>query len=414
MKYRLLDLMVCPVCHAGLDLHGIEETGVRPDRNKYPDPLCRYSCSLGHRSPALKHQCNACMQADILTGILQCQANDLHTFPIVNGIPRMLPAAMNMHADIFAELDLQTLPKSVKQRLQKSLQNANRTNGAFQHIQNSFSAEWEELSDHNFAWGRDLNERRQLYLQCLNISESDLSGAVILDAGTGHGEVIMSIADTGAEIVGMDLSFSIDLVARQVKRLPLARQQRIHLVQGNVCQPPFRRHSFDHVHSAGVLHHNPDTYAAFATLSTVVKPAGLYYIEVYSGDYKNRIETFVWRSTDLVKLITTRLPHRLLHWLCYMQVPFYMAYHYGYNRLTGTRRYRRRSFKEMELSIFDGLSPKYAWHHSSKEVANWFAHLGFHSVRKTFYNHNGIGMVGQAPVVAQHEHTNSIEEKVLI
>jgi hypothetical protein len=47
------------------------------------------------------------------------------------------------------------------------------------------------------------------------------------------------------------------------------------------------------------------------------------------------------------------------------------------------------------LSLFDALSPIYAWHHTTDEVKDWFQDVGYKKVKKTFFNHNGIGIVGK-------------------
>ncbi|MBN2010067.1 methyltransferase domain-containing protein [candidate division KSB1 bacterium] len=395
MKHRLLDMLVCPVCQSGLTMHGIEETGVRPDDFPVKPPLCTNQCALSARYPDKTYHCHACMEIDVRTGILMCKADSAHMYPIINSIPRMLSSAMHDHASEFFKLDTATIPQPFRSAMQRALAESSHDNGRFQHILESFSSEWNEVSDGNNAWGRSLQERRQLFFKCMNLEHTDLTNSIVFDAGAGHGEALLSIADTGAEIIGMDLSYSVDIIQRFVQRLPERQRNRIHLVQGNVCEVPFRDQSFDLVHSAGVLHHNPDTFTAFKSVARTVKTLGLIYIEVYSGDHKNRFETWIWKATDIAKILTIHLPHSFLHLLCYVQVPFYKAYHYLFNLLTRSKRYRKRSFKEMELSIFDGLSPKYAWHHTTREVANWFQKLGFNNVRKTFFNHNGIGLVGE-------------------
>jgi uncharacterized protein YbaR (Trm112 family)/ubiquinone/menaquinone biosynthesis C-methylase UbiE len=412
MKHRLLDLLVCPVCQSGLTLHGIEETGVRPDTKLSQSPVCSTQCAFGERYAEKKHHCHSCMVVGVQTGVLICTTNSAHIYPIINSIPRMLPAAMHTHAGEFTKHDMSRLPASIQTTIQLAIVNGDKHNGRFQHILESFSSEWKEVRDNTRAWGRNLPERRNLFFQCMNLTPDDLTDSILFDAGCGHGETMISLADTKAEIVGMDLSYSVDIVQRLVRRLPASQRKRIHLVQGNVCQPPFRNNVFDYVYSAGVLHHNPNTFDAFNSIARTVNSHGRIFIEVYSADHKNRIETIVWKATDVAKLITTHLPHKILHAVCYAQVPMYKAYHYIYNLSTGTKRYQKRSLREMELSIFDGLAPKYAWTHSTKEVANWFEKLGFRNLKKTFFNQNGIGIVGQMEKYATTINETVVEQTV--
>ena len=60
----------------------------------------------------------------------------------------------------------------------------------------------------------------------------------------------------------------------------------------------------------------------------------------------------------------------------------------------GSRR-TNRSLKELGLSLFDAFSPKYDWNHSTSEVITWYNENGYNEMKKTFYNHIGIGIVGK-------------------
>lgn len=72
---------------------------------------------------------------------------------------------------------------------------------------------------------------------------ADLSGARILDAGCGAGQMSAELAARGAEVVGVDLSASLLEVARD--RLPEASRGRVTFAAGDMLDPAFGR--FDHV-----------------------------------------------------------------------------------------------------------------------------------------------------------------------
>jgi len=169
----------------------------------------------------------------------------------------------------------------------------------------------------------------------------------------------------------------------------------INLIQGNIIVLPFKNNTFDFIHCAGVLHHNPSTYNAFLHVAGKVKNEGIYFIEVYSMDHKNLFEKILVPPTDLVRKLTTILPHSFLHFLCYILSPAFWIYIESYNLISGTRRYTRRNLKTIELSLFDSLSPRYDWRHSTKTVVGWFSNNGFVNIKKTFWNQNGIGVRGK-------------------
>jgi ubiquinone/menaquinone biosynthesis C-methylase UbiE/uncharacterized protein YbaR (Trm112 family) len=323
--------------------------------------------------------------ADREQGLLECGQG--HLYPVVRGIPRLLPDAL---AEAHAELDAMPLPSDVRARLTAA--RADRDSdfeSRFAPTRKSYSAEWGILRGSDRAWGLDVASRRRMFLECFGLGERDLAGRTVLDAGCGHGEVELALSGTGAEIFAMDLSTSVDDLRQ---RLPEAGAGHdVHLVQGSVHAPPFREGAFDLVHCAGVLHHTPDPREAFGSLARRVRPGGACYVEVASAERKNPL---AHRVVTLARSVTVRLPHPVLHALCLLEAPLLWAFARAYNVAAGTQVYRPRTLRETELSLFDGFSPRYVHHHRTDEVAGWFAERGFTDVRKTFENKNGFGFTG--------------------
>lgn len=92
----------------------------------------------------------------------------------------------------------------------------------------------------------------------------DLSGARILDAGCGAGQMTEALARRGAEVVAADISPSLLDVAR--RRIPAALHPRIRFVAGDMLDDALGR--FDHVVAMDSLIHYraPDIGAALARL----------------------------------------------------------------------------------------------------------------------------------------------------
>ncbi len=96
MKYRLMDLLACPVCKTfPLKL-------IVFSRNKYTrefrgrKPVCELYCSfLGREIRELRDKgeeppCEECFKYEVSEGILICPKCN-RWYPIINEIPRMLP-----------------------------------------------------------------------------------------------------------------------------------------------------------------------------------------------------------------------------------------------------------------------------------------------------------------------------------
>lgn len=351
MKEKLLNYIECPLCQSELKLIFFEVAS-----------------------------------GEIKTGLLLCKNNEKHIYPIINEIPRLIKGALEHHYSTVIKFE-QFIPENVKDQLTKT----ERLEERYSHIQKSFSSEWGKIDETVRAWGRDPITRRMLFLESVDISEDQLKGKKILDAGCGNGEVEIGLYNSGAEIFAIDLSFSVDKVWNKIKMDGL--QNDFHVVQGNIHELPFKKDVFDIVHSAGVLHHTPDTLYGFRKVERTLKLNGKAYIEVYSKDHKNLIEKIVYVIDRPVRAITSRIPTWALHILCYFLIPlqWLLVTLIG---LFQKKRYTARTLKELNLSLFDNYSPRYQFHHSTKEVFEWFDELGYSGIKKTFANSSVIGVVG--------------------
>ncbi len=100
-------------------------------------------------------------------------------------------------------------------------------------------------------------------------------GRRVLDAGCGFGRHAAVAARWGADVVALDSSTeAVESAAKNLAGIA-------DVVQGDVRRPPFRRETFDHVYSFGVLHHVSDPAAGFAGLNGLVKPRGRLSLWVY-------------------------------------------------------------------------------------------------------------------------------------
>lgn len=200
-----------------------------------------------------------------------------------------------------------------------------------------------------------------------------LRGRLVLDVGCGMGRFAEVASRWGASVVAADLSLAVESA-----RANLADRANAAVVQADCFALPFPAATFDVIYSVGVLHHTPDCAAAFRSLVPLLKPGGTIAIWVYA--HMGR-----WAAVaNVYRRLTTRMPHRLLHTLCYAAVPLYYVHRVPRvgnvtQTLLPTSMHPRATWRV--LDTFDWYSPRYQSMHDAEEVRGWFASVGLMDIR---------------------------------
>lgn len=208
---------------------------------------------------------------EIITGALCCAGCDLE-YPITRGIPRFVGG------DGYAA---------------------------------SFGLQWnlfhaEQLDSIN---GLHLSSRR--FWHETGWPQSWLAGRWILDAGCGAGRFLDVLSNYGCDVVGVDLSNSVDAAYSNLRQHP-----NVHLVQASIYELPFRRDAFDGCYSIGVVQHTPDPTRTLTSLAGGVKSGGRVATTIYE---RNR-----WTHLNakyLSRRVTTRMSDRHLLLMIKMAMP---------------------------------------------------------------------------------------------
>lgn len=234
--------------------------------------------------------------------------------------------------------------------------------------------------------------------------DRQLKGETILEVGSGSGRFTEQAASTGAFVVSLDYSYAVD-----ANYACNGYKDNVLIVQGDLCQMPFKEHFFDKLFCFGVLQHTPDPEAAFMALPAHLKPGGSLVVDVYAIDWKIPFKTFY-----LLRPITKRIPHDVL----YKLIKAYVNLLWPLVRLIGKlpngrlinrallliADYRGRAplteelLKEWAiLDTFDTFSPWYDRPQTLSTVRRWFERAGLTDVRVE-YGFNGIEGRGLVPV----------------
>jgi uncharacterized protein YbaR (Trm112 family)/2-polyprenyl-3-methyl-5-hydroxy-6-metoxy-1,4-benzoquinol methylase len=358
MKYRLMGVLCCPLCSGNLKLTVLEERNVSFRRSanvaQGEKPYGALSCPHADEG-----DCVECATKDIREGILRCKSCS-QFFPIVNGVPRMLAASINQFPDFLSKwqtlLEREFGRETVAERMRSTLHRE------YRQVARHFQSQWQYWGKLKKSFGRDVQGSLDYLLWTLTPEDSApefFEKKLILDAGCGHGKFVKALSRKNAEVVGIDITRAIDLCEDY-----LGEEANVHLIQADVIHPALRRESFDYVFSNGVIHHTPNTLAAFQSLAKLPKKNGVYAVWVYP--FRSKWWELV--QTNL-RQVTTRLPPSILKVLSYIPVPLLSIRQF--RAYSGTS-LRNASWAECAQVVFDFYGPKYQTHHTEREVTGWF------------------------------------------
>jgi SAM-dependent methyltransferase len=167
----------------------------------------------------------------------------------------------------------------------------------------SFAYEWERFGGMREEWAKNFADYMRPH------TPQSLAGKSVLDIGAGSGRHSFHAAQAGARVVAVDLGASIDVARRNLPASVLT-------VQADAEALPFEPDTFDIVMSIGVLHHLPDTERALRSIARYAKPGGHVHVYLYWVP-EQRWHRRVLRAVTALRRITVRLPHPVLHALCY-------------------------------------------------------------------------------------------------
>src|SRR5215472_4439088 len=299
------------------------------------------------------------------------------TFPIVNGIPRVLPKLY----------DVSSTPKG-RTHSDEILQLQTAA---------SFGFEWSHFSEMYPEWKGNFWDYMTPH------KEESFRDKRILDAGCGNGRHAYYAAQYGAEVWAVDISDAVEVAATNT------RGNGVRVIQADLNYLPFREESFDLVYSIGVLHHLPDPERAFRYLLRFVKPGGEFRMFLYWAPEHQLLKRVLLKAVSALRMLTVRMPHWLLYpisyaaaflvWTCFVypyrafrRIPFLSK---TADRLP-LRQYSRYPFRTCVNDQFDRLSAPVERRYSREQVEQFLKSGGLEEIN-VFPNFGWVAS-GRKPV----------------
>ena len=390
MRPEILDFLICPQCNGTLDLHPFQSSPSSAD--------------------------------DIEDGILICRTCALG-YPITEGIPRLLPNAFRKqigfrrkYSRLLRTLDFRTASEGDTRTFEKLHRLTAR---AFGYEWNTYrvTSNAEDLVTLFWLTGADprlydklsVSDVFTFYPTDENIQQIDgtqLKGRTVLDVGCGMGKYLAVVSQYAEMVVGLDLSDSLVRAKLLLKDRP-----NVHLVQGNILNPPLKPAFADFAYSVGVLHHTPDAHAAFLKSASLVKPGGKLAVWLYPKEKEpNPYSDWIHHvQDDIIRRYTCRMPPRILRMFCAIlgRLTFVRDRAAARYQANGSRlAYQIAKYsgavavgqhRDAEIAAFlnfDWYSPQYRSYHSEDELAEWYREAGFCDVRMLPQRVSAIGVAG--------------------
>jgi ubiquinone/menaquinone biosynthesis C-methylase UbiE len=212
-------------------------------------------------------------------------------------------------------------------------------------------------------------------------------GGVGLDVGCGTGRWSMVVAPRVRHLHLLDPSAEALNVAKE----NLRGMNNVSYHLQSVAAIPLPPKSLDFAFSLGVLHHMPDAQAAIAAIAEKLKPNAPFLVYLYYAlDNRPLWYRLLWRITDLVRLIVSRLPHplrlaisqtvaALIYWPL-ARIARLMARHGHFASALPLSYYADKSFYVMRTDAYDRFCTRLEKRFSRSEIERMLTRAGFKNV----------------------------------
>ncbi len=166
--------------------------------------------------------------------------SDGNIFPVINGVPRFVPA---------------------------------------DNYTNSFGFQWNKFQKTQIdREAKNSSFSKERFFVATEWDKEDLTGKNVLEVGSGAGRFTQIVLDyTKANLYSIDYSDAVSANYRNNAH----HGDRLHLFQASIYEMPFPDNSFDKVFCFGVLQHTPDFKKSVKSLVDKAKPGGEIAVDFY-------------------------------------------------------------------------------------------------------------------------------------
>ncbi|MGV8163180.1 MAG: class I SAM-dependent methyltransferase [Candidatus Nanoarchaeia archaeon] len=317
---------------------------------------------------------------ECIEGVLCCRGCKAE-WPVIQGVPRLLSRKL------LKEIVVSKYPEFFKKHKLKGITLSTKEKDLKSRTADSFGFEWlaypKILSQFERDWARYFNPY---------IYKKDIKGLVVADFGCGmakHGYFIGKY--NAKKYIGVDLSEAVDAAYDNTNKFNSL------IVQADIYSLPLKGEIVDLFYSIGVLHHLPDPEKGFQSITKLMKKNSRIFIWVY-GKHNNKRAKYLY---DPIRLVTTKIPKKLLYGLCYVPASALHAANESYKffdkvglkriaKLHPFKYYSMFPFRFKVSDSFDVFATPKQVYYEMNEIDGWFNHAGLKNHKLAFDEFQGI------------------------
>lgn len=254
----------------------------------------------------------------------------------------------------------------------------------FSNYADNFGWQWNKFSKTQLDSFSGQNITGKRFWSATNWDKDSMKEQWILDAGCGSGRFAEIALTSGANLIIIDYSNSVDACYKN-----LVQNENLHIIQADIYKLPFKPRFFDRIYSLGVLQHTPNVKDAFFSLVSKLKNGGDFCVDFYEKSFKSSLLPKYW-----LRPFTTKMEKEKLFSLLERTVPSMLKISNFLNKIPLLGKYLQRLIpvanyygilplnekQQIEwalLDTFDWLSPTYDNPQNTDTIKLWFKEAKF-------------------------------------
>lgn len=208
-----------------------------------------------------------------------------------------------------------------------------------------------------------------------------------IGSGCGYDTYIMAKSNPRVKLVSMDLSEGI----HEAKKVNLGLKN-VMLMRSSVLDMGLKDSIFDFAYSFGVLHHTPDPERGICEIARIIKKGAPAYLYFYEDHRDNPVKYSALKIVRVIRLITVRIPRRVLYAMSFLASPFvviffsYPARFFGKFKMTKGLSERipfnfAKGLFSLAGDLYDRFGAPIEHRFNRKQLIDMFARNGFCNIR---------------------------------